>query len=690
MIKNDLNSFYSNNKIIIDAILSNKEQYYKNFSIPKKRSGFRIISQPLKELFILQKEMSILFLKGRTDLKDVSHAFERNKSIISNAQKHINKVIVLNIDFKDFFSNIKKEDVYKSLDENYDASNETLSKLCDLLTLNDCLPIGSPSSPTLSNYVCKTIDSQLKDYCINESVIPIEFSRYADDLTFSFTDSSNFNNHLINIFSIIQECGFIINHKKVRYFYKNKRQVVTGLVVNEKVNVSRVFYKNLRAILYNWSQKGFEIASINFYSKYPGKKDFISTIHGWINFYGQVKGKNDLKYIEFKELFRLLNIEHTLHFNKCKVYSILLKELQQIVKIDHLNFYSDESDQDSFVQFNSDNKIILKILKSDAFLINESPKVRIDVSYHYFNNFKNYNIKVRQQDKTMSESKAVIQYSHLQFLPKSKPLISIRQSNPNAIIALQTSSGTKLEGLDENFLNYKVNSYGSIDKVEPSKILINSARGVDALNSKTIGHTWAVHRVGSMINPTTMTLVETYRATKVQRFITPEVFSSIQWAIAVNKIFNDKKVPSKYRMTKQVARDIFLLPLNKKMGWNISNDDDLVSYIQHFAKLTHLGIDKIKQIKKIANVNWDLNIDIVSNIGFKILMFEQYFSLDELTVLNNEFIVQNTSKLGLSGNNILCLLSDKGVQPYLTSAGNEGTYHDYLLDSLYTDIIISD
>ena len=351
--------------------------------------------------------------------------------------------------------------------------------------------------------------------------------------------------------------------------------------------------------------------------------------------------------------------------------------------------YTEEKEQNWDIHFDSDKNIILKILKSDAVIIKENPNNRIDVSYNFINNYNNYLIQVRKKDKNIQESKGEVQYSRLQFLPKSEPLISIRESNPNAIITLQLGAGRELDGLDNKFLNYKVNSYGSIEKVEPTKILINSEKGADAIDYRTIGHTWAVHKVGFIINPTTNNIVETFRATKVQRFITQEVFESIKWAIAINKILKGKKVPAKYNISKDDALNNYIRPLNKKMGLNISKDSELALYIQHFVKLTQLGIEKINIIKKAKNENWNFITAVNSNIGYQILLFEQGFNLNELIVLNHEFIVQNTSKMGLRANRILCYLCNNGVKSYLTSEGNEGTYHDFLMDNLFTDILVN-
>ena len=65
----------------------------------------------------------------------------------------------------------------------------------------------------------------------------VDYSRYADDLTFS-TNMKTFNNDaekfIKELERIIMRSGFLINEKKTRLCFKDSRQEVTGLVVNKK------------------------------------------------------------------------------------------------------------------------------------------------------------------------------------------------------------------------------------------------------------------------------------------------------------------------------------------------------------------------------------------------------------------------------------------------------------------------
>ncbi|WP_193316062.1 reverse transcriptase domain-containing protein [Flavicella marina] len=289
------------NSHLIKNILKHKSSFYKSFTVLKKNGAKRRIDQPHYKLMDIQKKIANYLLVKRKK-NSSSHGFEYYRSIVTNAEKHINKNIVLNLDFKEFFKNISKSQVLSVLRNSFDITNESAYLLTELVTFNNCLPQGAPSSPVISNYVCNNLDNDLKTYCKEYNII---YTRYADDLTFSFNFKKLPRQIVDEIISIIVKHGFKLNDQKFRYFHKNSRQLVTGIVVNDHVNIKREFYKKVRAILHNWKTKGYVVTKQKFDLEYPNK-NFRKTLLGWVNYIGYVRGKDNPMYLTLSSSLELL------------------------------------------------------------------------------------------------------------------------------------------------------------------------------------------------------------------------------------------------------------------------------------------------------------------------------------------------------------------------------------------------
>lgn len=207
---------------------------YNRYKIPKKK-GFRVITEPSSRikpiLQILNDELSII------KLHDKAHGFVEGRSCITNARSHQCKKYVLNIDVKNFFPSIKQEDMMQVL-VSYQDKHPQLSSLFPwieaLCFYEGVLPQGACTSPTLSNIYMNRVDEILDEYSIKLGLV---YSRYADDLTFSCEDDylkQHVNAVIGSVGSVLGAVGLRINKKKVKLMPYYQRQVVTGIVVNNK------------------------------------------------------------------------------------------------------------------------------------------------------------------------------------------------------------------------------------------------------------------------------------------------------------------------------------------------------------------------------------------------------------------------------------------------------------------------
>jgi RNA-directed DNA polymerase len=306
----ELTRFFKTSFFQLEETLNNPT--YNNYTIKKKRGGTRQIFAPEKHLKGIQKRLNYFLQAYYLCIKPYEvHGFVVNPhylgthcNIVENAKVHVKKKYVLNIDLKDFFPSISASKVKEIFSSTYFNFNEQISTALTLLsTYEGKLPIGAPTSPVISNFICIQLDTDLITFCKQNN---LSFTRYADDLTFSSEDAISDDNTL-DIINLIKKNQFEINEKKLRLKTSNRKQTVTGLTVNEKVNVDRKLLKKIRAMLHDLTtngmvasvQKHFNIANI----EQRHKATFINRLEGYINFVGQVRGKSDSLYVKQKTAF---------------------------------------------------------------------------------------------------------------------------------------------------------------------------------------------------------------------------------------------------------------------------------------------------------------------------------------------------------------------------------------------------
>lgn len=310
-LPSDLCAFFKMHQLELQGIINKPD--YITYQLPKKKSGIRIINAPIGKLKRLQKKLNYHLQGVYSILKpDCSKGFILHKkgdnlkaNIVENALQHVQKKYVLNMDLKDFFSSITDQRIYTIFREApFCFDTQIASALTYLVTTNECLPQGAPSSPILSNFACLSLDEKITTFSNQNNW---NYTRYADDLTFSSNEA--FTSVQIDfIKQVLMQEGFEPNEKKFRVRTSNKKQLVTGLVVNEKVNINRKMLKKTRAILFDLRVNGASKAAQNhFKMEYKPSKDeqltFLQKLNGTINFIGQVRGKDDVIYKKMKSDF---------------------------------------------------------------------------------------------------------------------------------------------------------------------------------------------------------------------------------------------------------------------------------------------------------------------------------------------------------------------------------------------------
>lgn len=222
------------------AVSNHTERHYRTVRIPKKDGTERRLLVPDKILMRIQKNILHHILDGYA-VSGCATAYHKGAGVVPNARVHTGKNVVVKLDVKDFFGSISFPMVLKSaFPVRYfpPAAGTMLTALC---CCRDFLPQGSPTSPAISNLVMKHFDEYMKKWCGDQG---ISYTRYCDDMTFS----GDFNPGPVirKASGFLNAMGFELNEEKTRILYCNGRQAVTGIVVNEKPQVSIDYRRKLR------------------------------------------------------------------------------------------------------------------------------------------------------------------------------------------------------------------------------------------------------------------------------------------------------------------------------------------------------------------------------------------------------------------------------------------------------------
>lgn len=279
------------------SISNNIEKNYKVFNIKKRNGKLRKIYEPNYTLKNIQKKILNNILNNKS-ISKYAKAYKKGISLKDNAKEHLNKDTILKLDIKDFFQNITFMNVYNSCFQIEYFPKEIGMLLTYLCTYNNYLPQGAPTSSYISNLVMKEFDEYIGDYCTTHN---ISYTRYSDDLTFSGT----FNPSIIikEVRKNLLKLGLELNDEKTCIINKGSRQSVTGIVVNEKLQVSLQYRKEIRKQIYYIKKFGIKshLQFINLTDEYK----YLTSLFGKINYVLQIN-KNDKEFLEYKNYIKNL------------------------------------------------------------------------------------------------------------------------------------------------------------------------------------------------------------------------------------------------------------------------------------------------------------------------------------------------------------------------------------------------
>lgn len=366
---------------------------FKTFYIRKKSGGLREINAPCYQLGSLLYILNIVFKAVYTP-SESAMGFTENRSVVSNASMHIGHHYVFNIDLENFFPSIPQARVWARIqlppfNLTQKVANVVAGLCCHPNTEKSAnvLPQGAATSPLLTNAICDTLDRRMRGVARR---FGLHYSRYADDMTFSsmhnvYQEGSDFR---VEIKRIIEGQGFKMNDKKTRLLRDGERQEVTGLTVNQSVNVTRKYVHDLRWILHCWEKEGYGKTYAKFYNFYKRTKGYIkkgepvmeNVIDGKLNYMRMVKGSNNPTYRKLLRRFEKLQgvvFEDTETYkgkSYVYVYSYSVSEFKRLFNTDLILTVSVKNKLVAKCQIEERSKVLAISRKTQKFLCKDLAK----------------------------------------------------------------------------------------------------------------------------------------------------------------------------------------------------------------------------------------------------------------------------------------------------------------------------
>lgn len=282
---------------------------YRHRWVERPGAGPRLLEAPTPLLrAVLRRVLERILVWVPTH--PAAHGFVRGRSAISHARAHVGADEVVCLDLRAFFASVqvrRVDGLFRAMGYP-EAVAWTLACLCTHQTpvrvLQEMpaggtddgrawlraglrerhLPQGAPTSPALANLVCFTLDRRLAGLAAASGRT---YTRYADDLTFSGT-AGRAGRLVSTVSTIVGDEGFALHATKTRVRSSRQRQVVTGLVVNDRVGVPRGYHEQLRAVLHDAVLHGPAVADR---LGHPDFRSYLEGRVGWVESVDPQRGR---------------------------------------------------------------------------------------------------------------------------------------------------------------------------------------------------------------------------------------------------------------------------------------------------------------------------------------------------------------------------------------------------------------
>lgn len=245
------------------AVFHNKESFDDFCSFDPEENVEEFLYKDRKVYRTSKKYKSYLRFLDKVILRhlaknaDVAHSYIKGKSVLTAVAAHAGSSAFFLTDIKSFFPNITKQDVARVLTRDKAlipiADFEPYISYCSrIMTWDNSIPVGFPTSPQLSNGFLFEFDSALHSFCEKHGLI---YTRYSDDIIISGDNKEE----LLTLRDFIQELlhthasdRLFINSEKTRITHIGNKVKILGLIITQEGNVTvdSKYKRTLESLLY--------------------------------------------------------------------------------------------------------------------------------------------------------------------------------------------------------------------------------------------------------------------------------------------------------------------------------------------------------------------------------------------------------------------------------------------------------
>ena len=275
----------------------NLEKHYHNVFIPKSDGSKRRLSVP--DLILKKVQRSIAdHILTQYPVSKHAMAYKAGSSVQRNAKLHVGKKKVLKLDIEGFFDNIlysRVKDIVFFEEKYSEPIRILLTMLC---YYKESLPQGAPTSPAITNILMYDFDEKIGSFCARRG---ISYTRYCDDMTFS----GDFDERemIVLVKEELYKLGLFLKNRKTAVVPSTKRQTVTGIVVNEKLNITKEYKKKIRQEMHYINRFGIDEHLRRLCV--ADKQGYVRSLMGRITYVLQTV-PNNAEFLSYKESLRSL------------------------------------------------------------------------------------------------------------------------------------------------------------------------------------------------------------------------------------------------------------------------------------------------------------------------------------------------------------------------------------------------